>query len=40
MVRNLSIRVDGSAVEPVYESSDVGIADGAGNLPVMRITAR
>jgi nickel/cobalt exporter len=39
-MRNLSIRMDGSQVEPVFESADVAIADGAGNLPVMRITAK
>jgi nickel/cobalt exporter len=39
-IKNLSIRVDGAQVEPVFESAGLAIADGAGNLPVMRITAK
>jgi nickel/cobalt transporter (NicO) family protein len=39
-MRNLAIRVDGRTVEPVFESAELVIADGAGNLPVVRITAR
>jgi nickel/cobalt exporter len=37
---NLSIRVDGKAVQPVLEGADLVIADGAGNLPIIRITAK
>ena len=37
---NLSLRVDGTPVHPVLEGVDVVIADGAGNLPILRITAR
>jgi nickel/cobalt transporter (NicO) family protein len=37
---NLSIRVDGRPVHPVLEGADVVIADGAGNLPILRITAK
>jgi ABC-type nickel/cobalt efflux system permease component RcnA len=39
-MRKLSLRVDDAQVEPIFESAEVAIADGAGNLPVMRITAR
>jgi len=39
-MRNLSIRVGGASVEPVFESAGLAIADGAGNLPVVRITTR
>jgi ABC-type nickel/cobalt efflux system permease component RcnA len=38
-MRNLSIKVDGSPVQPVLESTNAVIADGAGNLPILRITA-
>jgi len=31
--------VDGRPVQPVLESTDAVIADGAGNLPILRITA-
>ena len=37
---NLSIRVDGSHVRPILEGASVVIADGAGNLPIIRITAK
>ena len=37
---NLAIRVDGRQVRPVLEGADVVIADGAGNLPIVRITAK
>jgi nickel/cobalt exporter len=39
-MRNLSLRVDGVRAEPVFESVDVAMADGAGNLPLIRITAK
>jgi len=39
-MKNLSIQVDGAAVEPVFESAEVAIADGAGSLPVVRITTK
>lgn len=39
-MRNLSIRVDDAAVEPVFESSQIAVADGAGNLPLLRVTAK
>jgi nickel/cobalt exporter len=35
---NLSLRVDGTPVHPVLGGADVVIADGAGNLPILRIT--
>jgi nickel/cobalt exporter len=38
-IRNLSLKVDGRPVQPVLESTDLVIADGAGNLPILRITA-
>jgi len=37
---NLSLRVDGTPVRPVLEGAGVVIADGAGNLPILRITAK
>lgn len=37
---NLSIRVDGRPVHPVLEGADLVIADGAGNLPIVRIAAK
>jgi nickel/cobalt exporter len=37
---NLSLRVDGRPVRPVLEGADVVIADGAGDLPILRITAK
>jgi len=39
-MNNLSLRVDGTPVHPVLEGADVVIADGAGNLPILRITAK
>jgi nickel/cobalt exporter len=39
-MKNLSIQVDGAAVEPVFESAELAISDGAGNLPVVRITTK
>jgi nickel/cobalt transporter (NicO) family protein len=38
-MRNLSLKVDGTQVQPVLEGADFVIADGAGNLPILRITA-
>ena len=37
---NLSIRVNGRAVKARFESARLVIADGAGNLPILRITTR
>lgn len=37
---NLAITVDGKPVQGVVKSAEYVIADGAGNLPVMRITAK
>lgn len=37
---NLTLRVDGAQVAPVVESSELVVAEGAGALPVVRITAR
>jgi nickel/cobalt exporter len=39
-MNNLTLRVDGKPVHPVLEGADVVIADGAGNLPILRITAK
>lgn len=39
-LKNLSINVDGKPVQPILQSSRLVIADGAGGLPIMRITAR
>jgi nickel/cobalt transporter (NicO) family protein len=39
-MKNLSIQVDGAAVEPGFESAELAITDGAGNLPVARITTK
>ncbi len=36
----LAIRVDGKPVNPVFESAEAAIADGAGGLPVLRISTR
>jgi len=36
---SLYLKVDGRPVQPVLESTDAVIADGAGNLPILRITA-
>jgi len=38
-IGNLSLKVDGRPVQPVLESTDAVITDGAGNLPILRITA-
>jgi nickel/cobalt exporter len=38
-VSNLAFTVDGKAVVPVMESTSLTIIDGAGNLPVFRITS-
>jgi nickel/cobalt transporter (NicO) family protein len=38
-MRNLSLKVDGKQVQPILEGTDFVIADGAGNLPILRITA-
>ena len=39
-LNNLEISVDGHAVHPKLESVKAVIADGAGNLPILRITTR
>ncbi|HYL39191.1 MAG TPA: hypothetical protein VEV17_24950 [Bryobacteraceae bacterium] len=39
-MQNLAIRVDGRTVKPTFESADLVIAEGAGALPVVRITTR
>jgi nickel/cobalt transporter (NicO) family protein len=39
-MRGLSIRVDGREVPPVFESADIVIAAGAGDLPIMRISSK
>src|SRR5579863_2981472 len=39
-MKNLSIHLDGKPVQPVLEESSAVIADGAGNLPILRITAK
>jgi nickel/cobalt exporter len=36
---NLTLRVDGKQVKPVLQSTGLVISDGAGNLPIARITA-
>jgi ABC-type nickel/cobalt efflux system permease component RcnA len=36
----LSIKVDGRPVQPALERADFAIVDGAGNLPILRITAK
>lgn len=38
-IRNLALKVDGRPVQPTLESTSVVFADGAGNLPIARITA-
>ena len=38
--RKLTIQSNGRIVHPVYESSELVVSDGAGNMPVMRITAK
>jgi ABC-type nickel/cobalt efflux system permease component RcnA len=37
-LRNLDVSVDGVKVQPKFESVNAVIADGAGNLPILRIT--
>jgi nickel/cobalt exporter len=39
-MNNLTLRLDSKPVHPVLEGADVVIADGAGNLPILRITAK
>ena len=39
-IANLSLNVNGQEVKPAVQSAQLLIADGAGNLPVLRITAR
>lgn len=39
-MRNLAFTEKGKAVLPVFESAELVIADGAGNLPIIRITTR
>ena len=39
-MKNLAIKVDGKPVTPVFQSASLVIADGAGNLPIARITTR
>ncbi|MEO8129115.1 MAG: hypothetical protein ABJF23_08820 [Bryobacteraceae bacterium] len=36
----LTLHSQGKAVRPVFQSSELVVADGAGNMPVMRITAK
>jgi len=37
-LKNLDVAIDGAPVRPTFESAKVVIADGAGNLPILRIT--
>ena len=39
-MNNLSVRLDGRPVQPILEGTSAVIADGAGNLPILRITAK
>ena len=39
-LQNISVSVNGSKVTPSFESAKAVIADGAGNLPILRITTR
>ena len=39
-IRNLLVKVDGKPVVPQLEETEFVMADGAGNMPVMRISAR
>jgi nickel/cobalt exporter len=39
-LKNLAVSVDGATAVPKFESSQIVIADGAGNLPILRITTR
>jgi nickel/cobalt exporter len=36
----LVLRIDGRPVEPTFEDASLAIVDGAGNLPIVRITSR
>ena len=36
----LTVQSNGKTIHPVYESSELTVSDGAGNMPVMRITAK
>ncbi len=38
--RKLTVQSNGKTVHPVYESAELVVSDGAGNMPVMRITAK
>jgi len=38
--RNLTVRSDGKTLHPAFESSELTVSDGAGSMPVMRITAK
>src|SRR4051812_25277331 len=38
--KSLDVQSNGKTLHPVYRSSELLIADGAGNMPVMRITAK
>ena len=40
LAQNLDVSVDGEKVHPKFESVKAVIADGAGNLPILRITTR
>jgi len=39
-LKNIDVKVDGTQVHPKFESANAVIADGAGNLPILRITTR
>jgi nickel/cobalt exporter len=39
-LKNVDVTVNGTRVRPRFESSKIVIADGAGNLPILRITTR
>jgi len=39
-LRNLAFTANGKTIPPVFESAELVIADGAGNLPIVRITTR
>src|SRR5580698_2616348 len=36
----LALEIDGKPVRPIFEDASVVISDGAGNLPILRITSR
>lgn len=38
--RKLTVQSRGMTIHPIYESSELVVSDGAGNMPVMRITAK